>query len=210
MRSIVPSRVSHHWFSPRDASLPSFGSRRARFPAVVGTMRALRLPTRASAVAYLVRFRRPRLPPVSCSPRRSRKAGGASRARALRYRLPTFPALVRGREWDLSGLQAIHPVPLLRSWTPVEPMCPRHGGHTDAAPAIRTATASALADFGAGGLTGAASAPAVLRFALRIAARAQGSLQAGRLGLCQEGVERSGSRREVSARVDDHPPLLLS
>jgi hypothetical protein len=112
-------------------------------------MRALRLPTRASAVAYLVRFRRPRLPPVWCSPQRSRKAGGASRARALRYRLPKFPALVRGREWDLSGLQAVHPVPLLRSWTPVESMCPRHGGHTDAAPAIRTAKASALADFGA-------------------------------------------------------------
>src|ERR1700680_1800902 len=112
-------------------------------------MRALRLPTRASAVAYLVRFRRPRLPPVSCSPRRSRKAGGPSRARALLYRLPNFPALVRGREWDLSGLQAIHPVPLLRSSTPVEPMYPRHVGYIDAAPALRTAKASALADFGA-------------------------------------------------------------
>jgi hypothetical protein len=50
--SIVPSRVSRHWFSPRDASLPSFGSRRTRFPAVVGTMKALRLPIRASAVTY--------------------------------------------------------------------------------------------------------------------------------------------------------------
>jgi len=29
----------------------------------------------------------------------------------------------------------IHPVPLLRSWTPVEPMCPCLGGHIDAAPA---------------------------------------------------------------------------
>ena len=60
------------------------------------------------------------------------------------------------------------------------------------------------------GLTGAASAPAVLRFAFRVAAHTQGSLPAGRLGLCREGVEPSGSRREVSARVDDHPPLLLS
>ena len=33
---------------------------------------------------------------------------------------------LRGREWDLSGLQAIHPVLLLRSRTPVEPTCPRH------------------------------------------------------------------------------------
>jgi hypothetical protein len=63
----------------------------ARFPALVSTMRALRLPKRASAVAYLVRFRRPRLPPVSCPPQRSRKAGGAFRARALPYRLPKFP-----------------------------------------------------------------------------------------------------------------------
>jgi hypothetical protein len=43
-----------------DASLPSGGSRRARFPALRGTMKALRLPTRASAVAYLFRFYRPR------------------------------------------------------------------------------------------------------------------------------------------------------
>src|ERR1700693_5612484 len=37
------------------------------------------------------------------------------------------------------------------------------------------------------GLTGAASAPAVLRFAFRVAAHAQGSLPAGRLGLCRVG-----------------------
>jgi len=47
------------WFSPRGASLPSFGSQRAWFPALTGTMKALRLPTCASAVAYFVRFRRP-------------------------------------------------------------------------------------------------------------------------------------------------------
>ena len=44
------------------------------------------------------------------------------------------------------------------------------------------------------GLTGAASAPADLRFAFRVAAHAQGSLPAGRLGLYREGVEPSGSR----------------
>ena len=38
------------WSSPRDASLPSFGSQRAWFPALAGTMKALRLPTCASAV----------------------------------------------------------------------------------------------------------------------------------------------------------------
>jgi len=35
------------------------------------------------------------------------------------------PAPSRGREWDLSGPQAIRPVPLLRSKTPVESRCPR-------------------------------------------------------------------------------------
>jgi hypothetical protein len=50
-------------------------------------------------------------------------------------RPPAVPAISRGRKWDISGLQVIHPVPLLRSWTPVEPMCPCLGGHIDAAPA---------------------------------------------------------------------------
>ena len=62
---------------------------------------------------------------------------------------PSSGSSSRGRQWDLSGLQAIHPVPLLRSRTPVEPTYPRHLGHVSAAPAIRTAKASALADFGA-------------------------------------------------------------
>jgi hypothetical protein len=46
-------------------------------------MKALRLPTRASAVAYLFRSRRPRLPPCSCSPQRSRKIGQLFRTRTL-------------------------------------------------------------------------------------------------------------------------------
>jgi hypothetical protein len=36
------------WLSPRGASLPSFGSHRAWFPALSGTVKALRLPTGAS------------------------------------------------------------------------------------------------------------------------------------------------------------------
>jgi hypothetical protein len=64
------------WSSSRDASLPSFGSQRAWFPALSGTMKALRLPIRASAVAYWFRSRRPRDPPSSCSLARSRKSRG--------------------------------------------------------------------------------------------------------------------------------------
>jgi len=48
---------------------------------------------------------------------------------------PSFRLLACGHEWDLSGLQAVLPVPLLRSSTPVDPMCPRRYGHIDAAPA---------------------------------------------------------------------------
>jgi len=40
------------WSSPRDASLPSVGSQRAWFPAVTGTMKALRLPICVSMVTY--------------------------------------------------------------------------------------------------------------------------------------------------------------
>ena len=58
----VPSRVSRQRFSAPGAPLPSGGSRRARFPAVAGTMKALRLPTPASRL-LLVRDRVPRGPP---------------------------------------------------------------------------------------------------------------------------------------------------
>jgi len=48
----VPSRVSGQRSSLRGASLPSAGSRRARFPDVRGTMKALRLPVCAYPVPY--------------------------------------------------------------------------------------------------------------------------------------------------------------
>src|SRR5215831_19210727 len=51
--SRAPSLVSIQWFSPRGVSLPSLGSRRARFPDVAGTMKALRLPACACLLPYL-------------------------------------------------------------------------------------------------------------------------------------------------------------
>ena len=48
----VPSRVSGQRFSTRGASLPSAGSRRARFPDFTGIMKALRLPARANPLPY--------------------------------------------------------------------------------------------------------------------------------------------------------------
>ena len=56
--------------------------------------------------------------------------------------------LARGRERDLPGSQAIHPVPLPRSATPAEPTIPRLvNGFVDAAPALPTAKASAVDEF---------------------------------------------------------------
>src|SRR5882762_1631898 len=75
-----------------DASLSSFGSRRARFPALSGTMKALRLPIRLSPVAHWFAPEAHPIPPASCSPQRSRKVGGPFQARALGDRLPVSPA----------------------------------------------------------------------------------------------------------------------
>jgi hypothetical protein len=146
-------------------------------PALSGTTKALRLPIRASAVTYGFASAAHPIPPAfvfaAALPQGRRSLPGPGFGGAGR---PTFRLSSCGHEWDLSGLQTILPVPLLRSSTPVEPTCPRHLGHIDAAPALRTAKASAIA---ISGLTHAASAPAGLRFALRVATHAQGSLPAG-------------------------------
>src|SRR5450631_4379589 len=56
--------------------------------------------------------------------------------------------LSRGRERDLPGSQAIHPVPLPRSTTPAEPTIPRlFDGFVGAAPTLPTARASAVDEF---------------------------------------------------------------
>src|ERR1700730_16839691 len=57
---------------------------------------------------------------------------------------PIAGLLSRGRERNLPGFQAVHPVPLPRSRTPAESTIPRlFVGLIDAAPASRTAKASA-------------------------------------------------------------------
>jgi hypothetical protein len=60
------SPVSRQRSSPRDASLPSIGSRRDQFPDVISTMKALRLPGHVSPVTYLFRFQGPRYLRNSC------------------------------------------------------------------------------------------------------------------------------------------------
>ena len=54
-----------------DASLPSIGSRRARFPDFIGTMKALRHPARANPVPYGFGSRPHAHLLYSCPPKRS-------------------------------------------------------------------------------------------------------------------------------------------
>src|SRR5215470_1167379 len=111
--------------------------------------------------------------------------------------------LSRGRQWDLSGLQVIHSVPLLRSWTPVEPMCPCLGGHIDGAPLAITTKASDDADFGARSRSFSTCSPTLRVSCCHSPAR----LASGWLaGLYREGVEPSGPLRKVS----DHMTIPLS
>ena len=80
---------------------------------------------------------------------RSQKVGEPSRpGSVVQPATRSAGLLARGRERDLPGSQAIHPVPLPRSPTPAEPTIPRlFGGVVDAAPALPTAKASALHEF---------------------------------------------------------------
>jgi hypothetical protein len=99
------------------------------------------------------------------------------------------------------------PVPLLRSSTPVEPMCPCLGGHTGAAP--RWSKSEGFGRWRISGLTHAASAPAVLRFALRVTAHAQGWLPAGWLAFTVR-VSRTLWITAKGFRSHDRSPSLFS
>ena len=115
-QSMSPSPVSCQWLSPRDAPLPSFGARRARFPALVSTMRALRLPKRASAVAYWfaaavhgsLRFRVRRSLSAAALPEGRTCFPGQGFAVPV-ARLPGSPTWTR---MGSPGLQAVHPCAL--------------------------------------------------------------------------------------------------
>src|SRR5262249_57914496 len=92
---------------------------------------------------------------------------------------PIAGLLSRGRERDLSGSQAIRPVPLPRSRTPAESTIPRlTDGFVDAAPASFTAKASAQWKFRG---YRAASAPAAYASRVVLPPPLQSSLPAGRL-----------------------------
>jgi hypothetical protein len=141
----VPSPVARRWFSRRDASLPSIGSRQAQFPDVLSTTKTLRLP--APHTRSLIGFapRLPRLPPPSCLaaalPHSRRRRAGQDPCSAGG---PSCRLLVAWTMRDLPGSLTIHPVPLPTSTTPVGPTPPRHTGDADAAPASNTTKAPAI------------------------------------------------------------------
>ena len=130
----------------------------------------------------------------ACAPGR---AEDAFRARVIVQPATRIAGLLsRGRERDLPGSQAIHPVPLPRSSTPAEPTIPRlFDGLVDAAPALPTAKASALMNFGA---QSRGFSTRCLRFKSDVATT-HAKLASGWLArLYRGGVEPSGSLQKVS------------
>ena len=113
--SRVPSHVSGQRFSTRGASLPSAGSRRARFPVVIGTMKALRLPARAHLLPHGFGHRPHALLLCSCSPKRSQQARRAL-VRPGTLAQPAFHA----RHVAPVGASGISQV----SWRSVPCLCP--------------------------------------------------------------------------------------
>jgi hypothetical protein len=141
----APSHVSGQRFSTHGASLPSVGSRRARFPVFIGTMKALRLPARANLVPYGF-GRRPHAPLLfSCiaealltSAEDARQAWNTWSAG-----VPCPACCTRGRVRDLAGFLAIHPMPLPCSKTPAESARSRLDDPADAALGLPRPKASA-------------------------------------------------------------------
>jgi len=208
--SRVPSHVSGQRFSTRGASLPSAGSRRARFPVVIGTMKALRLPARAHLLPHGFGHRPHALLLCSCSPKRSQQARRAL-VRPGTLAQPAFHA----RHVAPVGASGISQV----SWRSVPCLCPaprprpsRHDLALAVLPMPPPDNPRRRPQ-----LVHNIEANTGLQHPLSTLSRAtlpspmQDSLPAGGLRLCREGVEPSGSRRKVSGHIPfSFPGLLLS
>jgi hypothetical protein len=161
-------------------------------------MKALRLPARASPVTYLVRFRGPRDPSLlraRCSGAPGRVEGPPRARIIVQPAIQPAGAISRGREWDLSGSQAIHPVPLPRSATPAEPTIPRQWRSHRCCPCCSESKGFSVLMIS--GLPRGFST-CCLRFTSDVAIT-HARLASGWLAhLYREGVEPSGSQRKVS------------
>jgi hypothetical protein len=147
-------------------------------------------------VAYWVRSRVPRDPSlrfvlaVAGAPGRPE---APPRARIVgQPAIPFSRRLARGHEWDLSGSQAIHPVPLPRSTTPAGPTSPRQWRSRRCCPCEYEHKGSSVTSISR--LDPRGFGTCCLRFTSDVAI-AHARLASGRLaGLCREGVEPSGPR----------------
>ena len=155
-------------------------------------MRALRLPKRASAVAYWfaaavhgsLRFRVRRSLSAAALPEGRRCLPGQGFAVPV-ARLPGSPTWTRMGSLRSSGGPSVcsccvprpRPNRCVLAMTATSMLPPR--------PTRRRLRQGLIS-----GLTGAASAPAAIRFVFRIAAHTQGSLPAGRLGLYRVHVSQ--------------------
>ena len=184
--------MSHPRFCPGDTPLPSSGSRWPRFPALLGTMRVLRLPaphalrlidSPAGSVGACIGFVSAKAIPAVSKPR----AGPG----VLVIRISISGTYLHGQMRDLPGCLATHPMTSRRSRDPGRPVAPRRDGASGAAPGIATARASSLELSGLN--SGALSSPVYAsRPALPLAM--QDSVPAGGLRLCRAGVEPAGLR----------------
>jgi hypothetical protein len=207
--SSVPSHVSGQRFSPRGTLLPSAGSRPARFPVFIGTMKVLRLPARAYLLTYCFGHRSHAHLLCSWSQSAPGEFGGNSSgpeplvsrrsfpgilhtwARAGSHRFPGDPSYAFALLQDPGRADRISPWRSCRC-------CPR------------STQAEGLNGYIISRLTQGLSIRC-LRFTSDVAAPVQDSLPAGGLRLYREGVEPSGSLRKVSGYIPfSFPGLLLS
>jgi len=108
---------------------------------------------------------------------------------------PIAGSLSRGREWDISGFQATHPVPLLRSTTPAGPTFPCHWRYRRCCPCWLQSKGSSVTSISR---LPRSFSTCCLRF-MGDVATAHARLASGWLAHpCREGVEPSGSRWKVS------------
>jgi hypothetical protein len=104
---------------------------------------------------------------------------------------PSAGSLSCGHERDLSGSQAIRPVPLPRSKTPAEPTIPRHWRSRRCCPRSNDSEGFSMRSISRL-LRGFSTC--CLRFKNGVAATPARLASGWLAGLCREGVEPSGSR----------------
>jgi hypothetical protein len=197
--------------APSTRRLPSLvrGPGEPSSPALSSTTKALRLPIHVSMVAYCFRFHCPRVTSAFVF---AAALLGARRTSSRPGRLFVPAAPTAGlNDVDANGISQVFrrsilclcSVPGPRSSRRVLTRC----GHLDAAPAIRTAKASAMADFGADSRSFGTRCSYASRVALPHTCKARFRLA---------GSPLPGGRRTLwtatkgFSSFDDRPPFLLS